>query len=76
MIGDIEQNYKLTSTVLESDPENPSMFHLYHCWRCGKQLFQFSGNAVQIVPGPIVTTLPLISLCRVCKQRHLIASIL
>lgn len=71
-----EVNYNLTSHVLESDHVNPELFHLFHCWKCGKQLFQFSGNVVQSVPGPIFSPLPFIQFCKHCKQRHLINSIL
>lgn len=76
IIEGIEQDLKLTSHILESDPFNPSMFLMFHCWKCGKSLFQFSGNVIMTVPGETPTTLPIIYMCRTCKQRHLINSIL
>jgi len=43
-IGANEQNFPVTSHILESDNLNPDRFNAFHCWRCGKILFQFSGN--------------------------------
>lgn len=64
----------LTSVILEANTEND--FNLFHCWRCGYKLFQFSGNALMIVPGETLTALPIIQRCHRCAQRFLLNSIL
>lgn len=76
LIGGIEQNLKVTSYVIESDHDNPTMMHLFYCWKCGKSLFQFSGDVVMSMPGPIFTPVPIVIKCRNCDQRHLINSIM
>ena len=69
-------NIKLTSVVLESDPENPDMFLMFHCPKDGKSMFQYSARVVMIVPGKTDTKLPIIKMCGFCKTRYLINSIL
>lgn len=76
IIQGIPTNLKVTSAVLESDPENPEIFILYHCWRCGNRLLQFSGNVLMLLPGAVPATVPIVLLCKVCKTRHLINSIM
>lgn len=76
IVGDKEHNVNVTSHVLESDPLNPSIFHVWHCWKCGNKLMQFNGTEIMEVPGPVHSAFPIIILCRICKHRHLFHSIL
>ena len=75
LIGGMDENLKVTSHILESDPLEPDMFHLFHCWACGKPLMQFGGEEVMSVPGGVKSYLPIIVMCRNCKRRHLFSSI-
>ena len=76
IIQEERTNMEVTSHILESDPDHPHTFHLFHCWKCGQGLFQFSGSIIMSQPGQTFTRLPIVFMCRKCKQRHLINSII
>ena len=80
IIGGKIQTFNVTSVVLEHNPELDNIFLMYHCWRCGEKIAQFSATVTMMVPGalpasPIFSPVPIIELCRRCKQRHLLNSI-
>ena len=68
----------VTAHTLESNHNFPDLFSMFHCWKCGKEMFRFSGTVISSVPGQpeYMYGPPIILLCRVCKQNHLINSIL
>lgn len=71
------QNIKVTSVILEADPENPTMMKRFMCIYCGEMVGQFIGtDVIFIVPGETPGILPLMVRCKPCKTRYLINSIL
>lgn len=76
LVHDVFQQFPVTAHILESDPTNPDMYAPFHCWKCGKLLFQFNGTCILSQPGPISSGVPVIHFCRNCKHRHLVSSII
>lgn len=76
MIQGSEQNIKITSVVLESNPQEPDMMQGFFCLKCGDILGQYiGGNIIFIAPGKTEAKLPWVVYCRKCKTRYLINSI-
>ena len=76
LIGNVLENIKVTSHILEPNYAEPDKFSLFHCWGCGNVLHQFGGDCIMSFPGSTKTLLPIIIMCRKCKRRHLFNSIL
>lgn len=69
-------NIKVTSVILQADPKNPDMMHLFRCPNDGEIVGQYrGGDVVFIVPGETPAILPMIGFCKKCKARYLFNSI-
>lgn len=71
-----EVNLKVTSIVLESNPDTPDLFSMFYCPKCGKPIFQYAGTIIMIVPGGTKVNIPIVEMCKGCKTRYLINSIM
>lgn len=71
LMGEKEQNLKVTSVVLEGDPNDPTRFSLFHCPKCTNKLIQHAGHVAMILPGGTKTLLPIVVLCPKCSTRYL-----
>lgn len=71
-----EKVFNVTSHVLENNTQDlADTFAPFHCWKCGKLLIMVKGNALYSGPGLTQGFLPVLHLCRTCKQHHLFNSI-
>lgn len=75
-VHNVEKEIKVTSIILESDPDHPNNFSMFYCPKCRDGLLQYSGHIVMIVPGYTPTPIPFIRQCRQCKSKYLIVSII
>ena len=72
----ISVNIKVTSVILEANPNEPDLMHLFRCPNDGEIVGQYrGGDIVFIVPGETPAILPMLGYCRKCKARYLFNSI-
>jgi len=72
LVKDEVKEIQVTTVTLGHDYTDKFGMKLYifHCIRCGSPIIQFKGNIIDILPGIVPASLPLILQCNNSRCKH------
>jgi hypothetical protein len=72
----ISKDIKVTSLILEHDPDRPHDIKVFYCFKCRNGIFKYNGHISWIIPGDVPAIIPSFHECRDCKTQYMLVKVI
>ena len=66
----LQKKIRVTTVILSNDEDDPNheLLHMFSCYNCKNNLFQYQGRVISIMPGVPPLMIPILVKCKVCGK--------